>query len=128
MVTIIIKAFHISSGNKIYGVRTQKLLLMYVPENYWSGHNECEDIVKTGWNTPYQGSHMHCAWQKIKGCKKVLCQWSRNKSFNSRIQIEQLQFRIKQLVQTPELACKEEIRDLEDRLVHAWGLEEPYWK
>ncbi|KAH7841773.1 hypothetical protein Vadar_034198 [Vaccinium darrowii] len=94
----------------------------------WCKDPETYEVVRQGWKSTAKGSKMFEVFHKIKSCRQNLRSWSKQKGFNARRKINQLQERL-ELTRTGQCIVEHnQVRDLEKELGDAWIQEEAFWR
>lgn len=63
----------------------------FIFDSKWTQLPKCEEMVKTEWDKPVQGSSMFRVKQKLKLCKNSLIKWRKTHNRNASMTIESIQ-------------------------------------
>ncbi|KAH7837196.1 hypothetical protein Vadar_010876 [Vaccinium darrowii] len=97
-------------------------------DSRWCKDPETYEVVRQGWKSTAKGSKMFEVFHKIKSCRQNLRSWSKQKGFNARRKINQLQERL-ELIRTGQCIVEpNQVCDLEKELGDAWIQEEAFWR
>ncbi|KAH7848623.1 hypothetical protein Vadar_005240 [Vaccinium darrowii] len=94
----------------------------------WCENPESYEVVKRSWNGACRGSKMFGVFQKVRNCRKELRIWSKQKGFNARKKITDLQQKLESIGSDQRSGEVGEVRALEKELSTAWDQEEKYWR
>lgn len=97
-------------------------------DSRWCEDSESHEVIKRSWKGAIRGSKMFEVFQKVKNCRKELRHWSKQKGFNARKKINDLQQRLESIGSDQRSGEIGEVRALEKELSTAWDQEEKYWR
>ncbi|KAH7851087.1 hypothetical protein Vadar_007104 [Vaccinium darrowii] len=97
-------------------------------DSRWCEDPESHDVVKRSWQGAIRGSKMFEIFQKVRNCHKELRNWSKQKGFNARKKIIDLQQKLESNGADHRGVWGGEIRALEKELNSAWDQEDQYWR
>jgi hypothetical protein len=66
-------------------------------EEIWTSDAGCEQTIEAYWKTTKTGVPMYQVWDKIHACRKGLRLWSRHNFGNVKMQIKNVEQRLKQV-------------------------------
>ncbi|GAA0166977.1 hypothetical protein LIER_40288 [Lithospermum erythrorhizon] len=107
-------------------VQTDKVKRLFVFDNRWLQKDGCEDVVRRAWSMKVTGSYWFQVREKIKNVRMALIEWCKLHKFNSRLRIDDIQAKIKQMFEH-EHCDQDGLHALERELDVAGGDEEAYW-
>ncbi|KAH7838942.1 hypothetical protein Vadar_032999 [Vaccinium darrowii] len=96
-------------------------------DSRWCEDPESYEVVKRCWNGAYRGSKMFGVFQKVRNCRKELRNWSKQKGFNARKKITDLQQKLESIGSDQRSGVVGEVRALEKELSTTWDKEEKKW-
>ncbi|KAH7845513.1 hypothetical protein Vadar_003022 [Vaccinium darrowii] len=97
-------------------------------DSRWCTDPESYEVIKQGWQCSLRGSKMFEVFHKIKHCRKELRAWSKQKGFNARKKITEIQHQL-ELIKTGQCSGESElVRSLENELGTTWAQEETFWR
>ncbi|XP_020970175.1 uncharacterized protein LOC110268393 [Arachis ipaensis] len=109
--------------------QVQKIDKSFKFEAFWTDHEECEDIVRKGWEKEdVQG----CAWKgittRMENCKEELRKWSRRTIKRADKEIHKLKEELKKLQDSDLTQEKQEkTQQIKENIATLWKQEEKYW-
>ncbi|XP_072076444.1 uncharacterized protein [Arachis hypogaea] len=109
--------------------QVQKIEKSFKFEAFWTDHEECENIVRKGWEKEdVQG----CAWKgittRMKNCKEELRKWSRRTIKRANKEIHKLKEELKKLQDSDLTQEKQErTQQIKENIAALWKQEEKYW-
>lgn len=90
-------------------------------DSRWNNDPACRDVIRKGWGFNARGSKMFGVFQKVKNCRRELRTWSKQKNFNARNKINELQSKLERIRENKDVGEPEQVRSLEKELGTAWG-------
>ncbi|OMP12130.1 reverse transcriptase [Corchorus capsularis] len=97
-------------------------------EIIWDEKEECEQIIRDGWSSAFQGSHSYQVVQKLKKCRRMLIAWSKKAFPNNKKVVEELMNEVA-TIQDKDVSveCCQKVEKLIADIKKAWDCEEKYW-
>ncbi|GAA0183844.1 hypothetical protein LIER_31190 [Lithospermum erythrorhizon] len=106
-------------------VETIKSKRRFLFDRRWAGKDGYEEVIKNAWAKEVSGCRWYQVCEEIKNVRMGFIKWCKRNNFNSRIRIDDIQLRLKEAFEFGGTS-KEEVRQLEQDLDHAWGEEEVF--
>ena len=97
-------------------------------EEYWTKFPECAQIIEEAWHTPIEGTPMFRLSEKIKGCRKMLANWSRTMVRATPELIRDKQNHLQDLELDESNFLEEDVDQTRKELAELMEQEEIYWK
>ncbi|KAH7857206.1 hypothetical protein Vadar_010174 [Vaccinium darrowii] len=97
-------------------------------DSRWYKDPDTHEVVRQGWKSIARGSKIFEVFHKIKSCRQNLRSWSKQKGFNARRKINELQERL-ELIRTGQCIVEpSRVCELEKELSDAWIQEDAFWR
>ncbi|XWS23363.1 hypothetical protein CRYUN_Cryun28dG0007100 [Craigia yunnanensis] len=108
--------------------KDKKVVRRFKFEAVWLTLDECENVVKEGWNMRFRETKLQQVIQKLSNCKRLLVEWSKETIPNNRKLIMELT-KEAEVLQKNKVSASGfgEIRNINKKLKEAWENEEIYW-
>ncbi|RYR42019.1 hypothetical protein Ahy_A08g038468 [Arachis hypogaea] len=98
-------------------------------EAFWTDHDECENVVKKGWDKEnIHGRDWEGITRKMENCKEELKKWTKKTFKSADKEIYKLKEELKKLQDSNLTQEKQEkIQLIKEDIAILWKLEEKYW-